>query len=208
MIQILNMKKILLIFFIAFGLIGSSWSESQPPTGKKLLDYFGYLTQGATAAIELSSEIYGMKVNELIEKRKLLNPKLNQEEIDEIIKLGTDAHKKCLDAINIIKVAGENINKSLVGESIWDDMYEIHYEEYISESRDKLEEVNNRCSLSFDESCEADLNEAAENFHKAEEGLDTTIYYRISQNKFIQFYCPDWNILYSKSIEEITDSDS
>ena len=126
------MKKLLLILLISVGLIGSSWSESQPPTGKKLLDYFGYLTQGATAAIELSSEIYGMEVNELIEKRKLLNPKLNQEEIDEIIKLGTDAHKKCLDAINIIKVAGENINKPLVGESIWDEMYEIHYEEYIN----------------------------------------------------------------------------
>ena len=34
----------------------------------------------------------------MTEKRKLLNPESNQEEIDEIIKLGNDAEKRCFDA--------------------------------------------------------------------------------------------------------------
>ena len=107
-----------------------------------------------------------MEVNELIEKRKLLNPESNQEEIDEIIKLATDAHKKCFDAVNILFDEGSGLSGRI---------NKIRYELYISESR-----------ISY----------------------DTTIYYRMSKNQFIQLHCPSWKILYSKSLGEITDSDS
>ena len=160
------MKKILLLLLLSLGLIGNSWSEERAPSDEQLLDIFNNQIADILTVREESMIIYWMEVNELIEKRKLLNPESNQEEIDEIIKLATDAHKKCFDTVNILFDRGfglaARINK-------------IRYELYISESR-----------ISY----------------------DTTIYYRMSKNQFIQLHCPDWNILYSKSLEEITDSDS
>ena len=160
------MKKLLLLLLLSLGLIESSWSETRAPTDEQLLDRLNNQIADNLAVREETTRIYWMEVNELIEKRKLLNPESNQEEIDEIIKLVTDAHKKCFDAVNILFDGGfalaTRINK-------------IRNELYISESR-----------ISY----------------------DTTIYYRMSKNQFIQFHCPDWNILYSKSLEEITDSDS
>ena len=193
------MKKLLLLLLLSLGLIESSWSETRAPTDEQLLDRLNNQIADNLAVREETTRIYWMEVNELIEKRKLLNPESNQEEIDEIIKLATDAHKKCFDAVNILFDEGSGLSGRI---------NKIRYELYISESRDKLEEVINRCSLSRDESCDADVKKAQMNFHRAKESYDTTIYYRITKNQFLQFACPGWSFLYSKSMEEITDSDS
>ena len=193
------MKKLLLLLLLSIGLIGSTWSDTPASTDEERLDRLNNEKADIRAVIEETTRIYKMEVNELIEKRKLLNPESNQEEIDEIIKLATDAHKKCFDAVNILFDEGSGLSGRI---------NKIRYELYISESRDKLEEVINRCSLSRDESCDADVRKAQMNFHRAKESYDTTIYYRITKNQFLQFACPSWSFLYSKSMEEITDSDS
>ena len=195
------MKKLLLLLFISLGLIGSSFSSEFPPSDEQLLDRLNNQIADNLAVREETTRIYWMEVNELIEKRKLLNPESNQEEIDEIIKLATDAHKKCFDAVNILFDEGSGLSGRI---------NKIRYELYISESRDKLEEVINRCSLSIDESCDAKVKAAAVNFYRAKEkriAAEPT-YYKLDSKRLLSLFCPSWKILYSKSLEEITDSDS
>jgi hypothetical protein len=101
-------------------------------------------------------------------------------------------------------------NKS---ENIGNAMNAIYYQEYdqaIIEAKVELEEVNNRCSLSMDESCEKDLYEAFSNYEKAKAkriAAEPT-YYKIDPSQLLEYYCPKWKILYFESIDKINDSDS
>ena len=198
------MKKLLLLLLLSLGLIGSSWSETRAPTDEERLDRLNNEIADIRAVIQISSEIYEMEVNELIEKRKLLNPESNQEEIDEIIKLGTNALGRCLVAFmnywNEYEILG-NAMEAIIYRP---------YDQAISEAKYKIEVVINRCSLSIDESCHTDVKEADENLQRAiQRRLNAEpTYYKITESQPLEHYCPDWNFLYSKSIEEINDSDS
>jgi len=198
------MKKLLLLLLLSFGLIGSSWSLSLVPTDEERLDRLNNQRADITAVIKNSSEIYKMQVNVLIEKRKLLNPESNQEEIDEIIKLSYAARERCFDAFrnywNDYEILG-NAKEAIIYRP---------YDQAISEAKYKIEVVINRCSLSIDESCHTDAKEADENLQRAiKRRLNAEpTYYKITKSQLLEKYCPDWNFLYSKSIEKINDSDS
>ena len=198
------MKKLLLLLLLSLGLIGSSWSLSLVPTDEERLERLHNERADITAVIRNASEIYEMQVNVLIEKRKLLNPESNQEEIDEIIKLGNDAEKRCFDAFR------NYWNKS---KNIWNAMDAIYYQEYdqaIIEAKVELEEVNNRCSLSMDESCEKDLYEAFSNYDEAQAKRIAVMptYEKRHPDELLKYFCPKWKILYFESIDKINDSDS
>ena len=146
-----------------------------------------------TAVIKNSSEIYEMQVNVLIEKRKLLNPESNQEEIDEIIKLSDAARKRCFDAFknywNEYEILG-NAMEAIIYRP---------YDQAISEAKYKLKAVNYRCSLSMDESCEKDLYEAFSNYEKAKAkriAAEPT-YYKIDPSQLLEYYCPKWKSKFS-----------
>ena len=198
------MKKLLLLLLLSLGLIGSSWSLSLLPTDEERLDRLNNQIAYITEWIESSSEIYEMQVNVLIEKRKLLNPESNQEEIDEIIKLSYAARERCFDAFrnywNDYEILGNTMEAIIYRP----------YDQAISEAKYKIEVVINRCSLSIDESCHTDLKEADENLQRAiQRRLNAEpTYYKITKSQLLENYCPDWNFLYSKSIEKINDSDS
>ncbi|SVD21471.1 uncharacterized protein METZ01_LOCUS374325, partial [marine metagenome] len=154
------MKKLLLFLLLSLGLIGSSWSETRAPTDEERLDRLNNEIADIRAVIQISSEIYEMQVNELIEKRKLLNPESNQEEIDEIIKLSDAARKRCFDAFrnywNEYEILGNTMEAIIYRP----------YDQAISEAKYKIEVVINRCSLSIDESCHTDAKEADENLQR------------------------------------------
>ena len=198
------MKKLLLLLLLSLGLIGSSWSLSLLPTDEERLDRLNNQIAYITEWIESSSEIYEMQVNVLIEKRKLLNPESNQEEIDEIIKLGNDAEKRCFDAFMNYWNKSENIGNA---------MNAIYYQEYdqaIIEAKVELEEVNNRCSLSKDDSCEKDTYEANRNYDEAQAKRIAVMptYEKRHPDELLKYFCPKWKILYFESIDKINDSDS
>ena len=199
------MQKLLLLLFISLGLIGSSFSSEFPPSDEQRLDRLNNRIADILAVREETTKIYWMEVNELIEKRKLLSPESNQEEIDEIIKLATDAEKKCSDAFWNYQDESEILDNAK--HAI---LYYQEYDQAIVEAKNKLEEVINRCSLSIDESCDAKVKAAAVNFYRAKEkriAAEPT-YYKLDPKRLLNLFCPSWKILYSKSLEEITDSDS
>ena len=199
------MKKLLLLLLLSLGLIGSSWSLSLAPTDEQLVDRINYQIAYIRAVIELSSKKYEMQVNELIEKRKLLNPESNQEEIDEIIKLSDAARKRCFDAFR---------NYWNEYEILGNAMRAINYRPYdraISEAKYKLEAVNYRCSLSMDESCEKDIEEADSNLEQAKKKLnmfESILEERVSPFDYSKDFCPNWNSINNESIDKINDSDS
>ena len=184
------MKKLLLLLLLSLGLIGSSWSLSLAPTDEQLVDRINYQIAYIRAVIELSSKKYEMQVNELIEKRKLLNPESNQEEIDEIIKLGTNALGRCLVAFmnywNEYEILG-NAMEAIIYRP---------YDQAISEAKYKIEVVINRCSLSMDESCDADVKEADENLERAiKRRLNAEpTYYKITKSQLLEHSCPKFDV--------------
>ena len=184
------MKKLLLLLLLSIGLIGSSWSETRAPTDEERLDRLNNEIADIRALIQISSEIYEMEVNELIEKRKLLNPESNQEEIDEIIKLGTNALGRCLVAFmnywNEYEILG-NAMEAIIYRP---------YDQAISEAKYKIEVVINRCSLSMDESCDADVKEADENLERAiKRRLNAEpTYYKITKSQLLEHSCPKFDV--------------
>ena len=73
----------------------------------------------------------------------------------------------------------------------------------------KREEVNNRCSLSMDESCEKDIEEADSNIERVRERLQrvkSTQYELVNPFQYAKSVCPDRSSINNESIDKINDS--
>ena len=154
-------------------------------------------TQSATKYIE--------KVLELTEKRKLLNPESDEKEYEEIAYALEEEYLECFN--NVIIAVREQ--ERIIEEDRQKDLQK--FRQLISQAIDKRKEVGNRCSLSMDESCEKDIEEADSNIERARERLQrvkSTQYELITLFQYAKTYCPNWSSINNESIEEINDSDS
>jgi len=201
------MKKLLLLLLLTLGLIGNSYAEAlssseEPP----ILS----ITQSVNKYIE--------KVLELTEKRKELNPEsfeslfstidslfssidslLDEKEYEAIAYLLEEVayvleivYMVCIEAVETEAREQQRIffeNESSQKHALF---------QLMVQAVDKRIEVGNRCSLSMDESCEKDIEEADSNIEKARDRFDdfSRIKYElISPISYARGVCPKWSFI-------------
>ena len=207
------MKKLLLLLLLSLGLIGNSYAEAlssseEPP----ILS----ITQSVNKYIE--------KVLELTEKRKELNPEsfeslfssidslLDEKEYEAIAYLLEEVayvleivYMVCIEAV----ATEAREQQRIFFENERKEIQEL--QQLLFQAVDKRIEVGNRCSLSMDESCEKDIEEADSNIEKARDRLQRvkSIHYELVRPiQYARGVCPNWSFINNESIEEINDSDS
>jgi len=214
------MKKLLLLLLLSLGLIGNSYAEAlssseEPP----ILS----ITQSVNKYIE--------KVLELTEKRKELNPEsfeslfssidslfssidslLDEKEYEAIAYLLEEVayvleivYMVCIEAV----ATEAREQQRIFFENEQKEIQEL--QQLLFQAVDKRIEVGNRCSLSMDESCEKDIEEADSNIEKARDRLQRvkSIHYELVRPiQYARGVCPNWSFINNESIEEINDSDS